>query len=249
MILDRLPRPLIIAHRGASACAPENTLAAFELAVEQGADAVELDAKLTRDGEVVVIHDNSCERTTNGKGRVRDLTLAELKQLDAGAWFGPQFAGECIPTLREVLLMLKDRAAVNIELTNYAAPKDGLVERVISVVQECGVSGQVFFSSFSTNNIRTARRLLPEVPCGVLAITGAAWPVFFISAFMKYESFNPELRDATPRLINAAHRRGKRVFVYTVVDPADMRRLIDSGADGLFVNDPLAGLAAAGGKP
>ena len=75
-----------------------------------------------------------------------------------------------------------------LRLTNYAAPKDGLVERVISVVQECGASGQVFFSSFSTNNIRTARRLLPEVPCGVLAITGAAWPVFFISTFMKYES-------------------------------------------------------------
>src|SRR5512145_1023455 len=100
-MLETLPRPVIFAHRGASAHAPENTLAAFELAIAQQADAVELDVKLTADGQVIVFHDSTVDRTTNGHGKVQDMTLAELKALDAGSFLGSQFAGEKIPTLEE----------------------------------------------------------------------------------------------------------------------------------------------------
>lgn len=245
-MLDRLPRPLILAHRGASACAPENTLAAFDLAVQQGAPAVELDAKLTSDGEIIVIHDLTLDRTTNGSGRVQDFSLSALQKLDAGSWFGNPFAGERIPTLGQVFELLKGKVYINVELTNYGDPGDGLVSRVIDLIKECGIQDQILFSSFLIKNISTARRLMPDVPCGLLAPRRLAWPVFAAGLFVHHESFNPDVRDITPTLLAAVHRRGKAVFTYTVLDPADMRRLIHMGVDGLFVNDPAAGLAARG---
>src|SRR5512143_199880 len=106
-------RPLILAHRGASRRAPENTMAAFRLAAELGADGVELDVQLSKDGEVVVMHDSRVDRTTDGHGRIRDLPLAELRALDAGGWYAPEFAGERIPTLAEVLHELGPRLVLN----------------------------------------------------------------------------------------------------------------------------------------
>ncbi|HBY09528.1 MAG TPA: glycerophosphodiester phosphodiesterase, partial [Chloroflexi bacterium] len=119
-----LPRPAIFAHRGASAYAPENTLAAFKLAVDQGADAIELDAKLCADGQIIVIHDQTVERTSNGAGKVADLPLSALQELDAGSWFGLEFKGEPIPTLDEVFEAVGQKIFINIELTNYASPRD-----------------------------------------------------------------------------------------------------------------------------
>ena len=136
MTLDSLPQPVIFAHRGASAHAPENTLAAFELALAQQADALELDVKLSADGHVVVIHDATVDRTTNGHGRVRDLSLADLKKLDAGSFFSQAFAGENIPTLDEVFESFGKRTFINVELTNYSTPGDALVESVCMLVKK-----------------------------------------------------------------------------------------------------------------
>lgn len=246
MILDNLPHPLIFAHRGASAFAPENTLAAFDLAVQQGAPAVELDAKLTRDGEIVVIHDATIDRTTSGQGRVRDLSLVEIQTLDAGTWFNERFSTERVPTLGEVFDLLKGRAAVNVELTNYAAPDDDLVDKVADLVRQKDMQDQVIFSSFSLKNVRRASHLLPEIPCGILALPRTAWLVYFMGAFNAHESLNPEVRDVNATLVSAVHHRRKRIFVYTVLQKAEMDRLLGLGVDGLFVNDPLAGLEAAG---
>ena len=124
------PRPLIFAHRGASAHAPENTLSAFELALEQGAHGIELDVKLTADGEVVVFHDPTIDRTTGGQGRISQLTLAALRELDAGSSFSEKFSGEKIPTLAEVFETIGRRAFINVELTNYSTRNDGLADKV-----------------------------------------------------------------------------------------------------------------------
>ncbi|MFN2146831.1 MAG: glycerophosphodiester phosphodiesterase, partial [Anaerolineales bacterium] len=118
--------PLVIAHRGASAFAPENTLSAFTLAVKQGADAIELDAKLTADGRVVVYHDLTLDRTTSGKGKLAEKSLAELKRLDAGSFMGQEFRGERIPTLDEVFETVGDTLLINVELTNYGSVLDRL---------------------------------------------------------------------------------------------------------------------------
>src|SRR3990170_7761080 len=129
-------RPLIFAHRGASAYAPENTLAAFRLALDQGADGIELDAKLSADGEIVVIHDQTVDRTTPRKGRVDQLTLSELRKLDAGSWKGDVFSGEKIPALAEVFSAVGGKLKINVELTNYSSPQDGLANKVLALVRE-----------------------------------------------------------------------------------------------------------------
>ncbi|HEY9089295.1 MAG TPA: glycerophosphodiester phosphodiesterase family protein, partial [Anaerolineaceae bacterium] len=154
-------RPLVLAHRGASAFAPENTLAAFRRAVELGAHGVELDAKLSADGHIVVIHDQTVDRTTNGSGKVRQKTLAELRELDAGSKFRPAFAGETIPTLEEVLESVGRQCLVDVELTNYASPFDPLPERAAALVRRMGLQAQVIFTSFFPGNLARARRVLP----------------------------------------------------------------------------------------
>src|SRR5512132_864966 len=121
-MLESLPQPVLFAHRGASAHAPENTLAAFELALAHQADAIELDVKLTADGHVVVIHDPTVDRTTGSQGRVKDLSLAQIRALEAGSFFSEKYRGEKIPTLEEVFESLGKRIFINVELTNYNTP-------------------------------------------------------------------------------------------------------------------------------
>lgn len=239
-ILYELNRPTIFAHRGASAHAPENTLASFNLAVEHGADAIELDAKLSADGQIVVHHDQTVNRTTDGKGRVNELPLAILRELDAGSFFAPEFQGEKIPLLEEVLDGVGRKLFVNIELTNYASPNDGLPEKVAELVKRMKLQERVLFSSFYPGNLQTTARLLPNVPVGLLAeplIKGwlARSP---ITLNVSPRIIHPYLADATAGLIRREHARGRRVHVWTVNAPADMRRLFAADVDGIFTDDP-----------
>ena len=234
------PRPLILAHRGASAHAPENTMAAFELALEQGAHGFELDAKLSADGEVVVIHDPSVERTTNGQGRVSQLDLAALRNLDAGSFFLDEFKGEKIPTLAEVFETLGKRAIINVELTNYKTPRDGLADEVCELVQRFGLLDSVLFSSFLPSNLARTRSLLPGVPRGLLALGGwiGWWARSFGFNFGDYQALHPGLQDVTPQQIARVHRLKRRIHVWTVNAIEDMRRLIGWGVDGIITDDP-----------
>jgi glycerophosphoryl diester phosphodiesterase len=234
------PRPLILAHRGASAHAPENTLAAFELALKQGAHGVELDAKLSADGEVVVIHDESVERTTNGQGRVSQLDLTALRELDAGSFFSDQFKGEKIPTLAEVFETLGKRAIINVELTNYKTPRDGLADKVCELVQHFGLQDRVLFSSFFPSNLTRTRSLLPDTPRGLLALGGwiGWWARSFGFNFGDYQALHPGLHDVTPQQIARVHRLKRRIHVWTVNTAEDMRRLIGWGVDGVITDDP-----------
>ena len=240
MTLESYPQPLIFAHRGASTEAPENTLAAFELALEHGADALELDAKLSRDGTAIVIHDTTVDRTTGAHGRVKDMTLAQLRALDAGSFKAARFHSEKIPLLEEVFEVLGRRAFINVELTNYNSPNDHLVETVCMLVKKFNLQNRVLFSSFYSRNLKHARGLLPEVPCGLLAMPGllGAWARSFGFTFGPYAATHPSLKDATAQQVQRAHRLKRRIFVWTVNDAEDMRRLFGWGVDGIITDDP-----------
>ncbi len=235
------PRPAIIAHRGSSSYAPENTLASFLLAIEHHADAVELDAKLSADGHVMVIHDPTVDRTTTGKGTVRQMTLAALKELDAGSHFDIAYRGEKIPTLDEVFEAVGRKLPINVELTNYTSLLDDLPERVAALVKRHNLAGHVFFSSFSPLALIRARRQLPLVPGGLLAVEGPSggWMRGFPGRLIGCQALHPEKGDVTANLVESAHQHKQRVHVYTVNSEADMRRLFDLGVDGIFTDDPL----------
>ena len=234
------PRPLIFAHRGASAHAPENTLAAFELALEQGAHGIELDVKLSADGEAVVIHDPTVERTTNGKGKVSELDLASLRKLDAGSLFSEKFKGEKIPTLIEVFETIGKRAIINVELTNYTTRRDGLAEEVCELVKQFGLQENVLFSSFLPSNLIRTRNLLPDTPRGILALGGwkGWWFRSFGFAFWDYQAMHPNLLDVTPRQVARVHRLKRKINVWTVNAAEDMRRLFKWNVDGIITDDP-----------
>lgn len=239
-MIDQLSTPVIYAHRGSSNYAPENTLAAFELAARQGAPAIELDAMLSADDAVVVIHDATVERTTNGHGKVRELPLAALKKLDAGSSFDFAFRGEPIPTLDEVFETLGERVLINVELKNYATPFDLLPTRVAEVVRRHHREKEVLFSSFNPIALVRIRRLLSECPIGLLALPGSsgAWARSWIGRLLHYQALHPEVNDATPELIQAAHQRNHQVNVWTVDQEAQIKQLILRGVDGIITNDP-----------
>ena len=234
-----LPHPTVIAHRGDKAHAPENTLAAFELAAEKGADAIEFDVKLTADGQVIVLHDQTVDRTTNGKGNVSRLPLAALRDLDAGAWFSERFRAERIPTLEEVFETVGKRLLMNVELTNYATPGDNLVARVMELVKRYHFQDRTLFSSFLPRNLRMARMLSPEIPCGLLTMAGLSgfWGRTF-GLHGNYFALHPYLTDANPRLIQHVHGIGKRLHVWTVNAEEDLKRMIHLDVDGIFTDDP-----------
>lgn len=249
-MLKTLPYSVILAHRGASTYAPENTLAAFELAVEQGADGIELDAKLTVDGHVVVIHDATVDRTTGAHGRVKDMTLNELRLLDAGSFFSEKFKGEKIPTLEEVFDRVGKHVFINVELTNYNAPRDHLVETVCMLVKKFGMQKRVLFSSFYAGNLARARSYLPEVPTGLLALGGilGAWSRSFGFSFGKYDALHPNIKDATHQQVQRVHRLKKRIHVWTVNTENDMRRMFDWSVDAIITDDPRLAVKVRGEK-
>jgi glycerophosphoryl diester phosphodiesterase len=247
-MLTKFSHPIIFAHRGASAHAPENTLASFNLAVEQGADGIELDAKLSSDGHVVVIHDPTVERTTGANGRVKDMTLDELRALGAGSFFSAKFENEKIPTLEEVFESVGQKTFINVELTNYNSPRDHLVESVCMLVKRFGLQDRILFSSFFASNLSKARSYLPNVPTGLLALGGilGAWQRSFGFAFGKHDALHPFLKDATQQQIYFVHRLKRRVHVWTVNEEQDMHRLFKWGVDGIFTDDPQLAVKVRG---
>ena len=239
-----LPRPTIFAHRGSSRYAPENTLSAFMLAVRQHADAIELDAKLSADGQVVVLHDVTVDRTTDGSGRIDAMTLEEAKRLDAGSYFDVSFQGEKIPTLAEVFETVGQQIFINVELTNYSAPTSNLPDKVVSLVKRYGLETSVLFSSFNPFALLRARRLLPEVPLGLLTLAGSRGALLrsSLGRVIPHQALHPALDDTTESLIRLTQRSGRRIHIYTVYQKEQMQRLFNAGVDGIFTDDPLLAL-------
>jgi len=229
------------AHRGAAGLAPENTLAAFRIAIELGADATELDLQATKDGVVVVIHDDTVDRTTDGRGRIGDLRLAEIKQLDAGAKFSAAFRGERVPTLRELIDLVKSTGQTGFRLNlemKFAEGREGqpadLEERVLAVLRETGFIDRVIVQSFHHPSAAKMKTLAPGIPCGLLvgqrrqpADPGAAVRMRGVDYYAPHYSL------VTAEMLSALHRSGIPVVVWTVNDPADMRRLVAMGLGAL----------------
>lgn len=233
-------RPLNFAHRGACREAPENTLAAFECAVQLGADGIELDVQLSKDGEVVVIHDFRLETTTDGEGLVRDKTLADLRELDAGEWFDPSFPGQRIPTLQEVIDAVGHHLLLNIELKTMDVKDDGLAAAVMRIVEVNGLLERVVLSSFNPLAVWRAKRLNPRVPAGLLYAPDSAfflrrpWPRHFV----QLEALHPHHTDVDERYMAWARERGYRIHTWTVDDPDRMRELARLGVDIIITNRP-----------
>ena len=242
-----LYRPIIIAHRGDKTHAPENTLAAFKLAAENGADAIEFDVKLTADERVIVLHDQTVNRTTTGTGKIFQLPFAVVRDLDAGGWFSEDYRGERIPTLDEVFETVGKRLYINIELTNYATPGDGLVPKVVDLVKKHGLQDRMLFSSFFARNLQITRSLLPEVPRGLLCMRGilGSWGRTFTWRG-DYFALHPYLTDVDPGLVNRVQAAGKRVHVWTVNSEEDLKRMIGLGVDAIITDDPVLALRLLG---
>ncbi len=242
-MLSNFSVPTIFAHRGASAYAPENTLAAFELAAAQGAPAIEFDVKLTTDKQVVIHHDQTLERTTNGNGQITRHSYAALNELDAGLWKSEKYRGEKIPLLNDVLEAVGKKVLINIELTNYATPLDGMVPFVAEIVKKHNLQDRILFSSFYFTNLLSARKLLPTVPIGLLILDGnQGWHQRLVSTLVKFDADHPYLTDVNERMVSRLHNAGRRVNVWTVNDPSDMRKLRSMGVDGIFTDDPILAL-------
>jgi len=233
-------RRLLLGHRGAAAEAPANTVPAFKRAMEVGADGVELDVHLTRDGQVVVIHDETVTSVTGRPGRVRDMTLAEIRELDAGSYFGPEFAGTRIPTLDEALEAVGPQAVVNIELKGTGVATEGLEREVVRIVRAHRASDRVIISSFNPFRLWRMRALAPDLPRGMLH--GPSTPVYvrdlWFLPMVQPDALHPHYTMVNDAYMKRAHQWGVRVNVWTVDDPAEARRLVELGVDAIITNDP-----------
>ena len=244
---NELTIPIVIAHRGDVAFAPENTLPAFQLAADKGVDGIEFDVKLSADGEVIVIHNQTVDLTTNGSGNVARMPLAALRKLDANVQFRGKFHDVTIPTLDEVFETFGRRLYMNVELKNYNTPADDLVARVAKLVRRHGLQDRVLFSSFLHFELSRARKLLPEVPCGQLTMRG--WMGWWGRTFGWHggmDALNPFHTDVNASLVDRVHAAGKRIYVWTVYAEDDIKRMISLGVDGIITDDPGLALRLLG---
>lgn len=230
---------LIFGHRGASAYAPMNTIPAFELAAKQGADAVELDVHLSKDGTLVVFHDFSVDEHTNGKGEIAELTIEELKALDAGAWFAPKFAGTEIPTLDEVFEAVGKKLLVNVEIKSLSPTGDGTEEALAACIERHAMQERVIVSAFNPKIIKRFRPLLPKVPLAYLmspeTMAGSTQvvvnPHSYDASHLHYEMVNQSQ-------MAWSKEHGHIVNVWTVNDAQRARQLALLGVHGIISDKP-----------
>jgi glycerophosphoryl diester phosphodiesterase len=239
---------LIVAHRGASHYAPENTLAAFRLALEQGARAVECDVRRTRDKRLVVIHDATVDRTTDGSGLVSALPLDTVRSLDAGRWFGAEHAGERIPLLEEVLTLVRGRALIQVEVKNDPIPTVGIEAQVVDALRGCGLEGDALVMSFDHQSIRIVQSLRSGISTGILYTARLVDPVAAArAAGANALCLNWAYLDRD--VVTQASGAGLGLCVWTVDDEAAFKRCQELGVDAVATNDPplLLRNAAEGG--
>jgi glycerophosphoryl diester phosphodiesterase len=233
---ERMRTPLIIAHRGASGHAPENTMAAFERAVQLGAGFIETDLHLTHDARFVAIHDRTLDRTTNGKGPVRDHTLAELRQLDAGHWFDRQFMDERIPTLEEILAFaLKHDVVFYLEIKYDAAW--GMHHTLVGALESSQNAARTIVISFDEVTLGAIRRLDAAIMTGLLVDDAKQDPVAK-AVGVGARQLCPRFNIVTPALVEKAHAADLHVITWTVNSVEQMRSAIELGVDGIMTDVP-----------
>lgn len=228
----------IFAHRGASGNFPENTIAAFMEAARLPVFGVEFDVHMTADGELVVIHDESIDRTSDGTGYVKDMSLAELKKHDFGNWFSPEFQGETIPTLADVLEVLDSTDhKLNIELKSDIFPYEGMVEKVLDLIAERQMESRIIISSFDHSAIRTVKRFNPQIETAALFMEVLVHPVDYLNKIPTdalHILFPAALRPTIAEVINS----GMPVRTFTVNDETYAQTLKQAGVQAIFTDYP-----------
>ncbi len=246
-MLSTLPR--LIGHRGAKESAPENTLASLREAARQGARWVELDVMLTGDGVPVLIHDDTLDRTTDGRGPVAGLTLAELRRLDAGAWFSPRFAGERVPTLEEALALLLDLGlGLNLEIKPFPGREVPTAEAALAVLRRHWPAGRpLLVSSFEVPCLEVARAAAPDIPRGYLLWDPPAdWAA--VADRLEAATLNVHQDRQTAASVAAYRATGRPVLAYTVNDAGRARELFGWGVAAVFTDAPGRLAATLGGQ-
>lgn len=230
----------VLAHRGFSFAYPENTLAALQGALDIGADGLEFDIHFSKDGEMVVIHDEELDRTTNGSGFVVNHTLAQLKELDAGSWFAPEFASEKIPTLSEVLDLVTrfgKSITLNVEIKSGIMPYPDLELRAYELIEEYGLTAQTIFSSFNHFALQNLKQTYAQARIGILYMEGVVDPWLY-ATHLQAEALHPFYLSIHQEIVTQSHRRGIAIHPFTIDEESDLHRLESWGVDAIITNRP-----------
>jgi glycerophosphoryl diester phosphodiesterase len=227
-----------VAHRGSSGTCPENTRAAIEKALDSGVEMVEVDCQLSKDGHIVVFHDDRLARTARARGFVRSKTLKELKKLDIGSWFKKSFKGERVLTLEEVLDLLDGRADLNIDVKGDPQGSLGIELKLLFILSHYDYLDRTVFSSFDHRILRRVRELAPDTRLGVLYGTGMKENPFQLAAELGAESIHLQKELATAAIIERAAQGGLKILVWTVNDVGEMEKFLKLGVDGMFSDYP-----------
>lgn len=226
------------AHRGASGYCPENTMVAFKKGLELGATGIETDVQRTKDGKLVLIHDESVERTTGQQGQIKDLTYDEISRLDAGSWFGSEFAGETIPLLDELLeWAAPTELIINLELKNNAEEYTGMEQQVIDVIQQYGLSDRIIISSFNHYSLVTCKQLAPDIRTGILYGDKLYNPWAYAQS-VGAEALHPYHLHLNEQIVREAAASGVISNPFTINEPEQMRELIEMGVAGIITDYP-----------
>lgn len=227
--------PTVMAHRGLSADAPENTLYAFSDAISVGADFIELDVQQTRDGVLVVMHDSNLKRTTGVNKDIWDVDYADIQNLDAGSWFDPAYANARIPTLEETLQFVDKRARLNIEIKPTKHGSDTLEQDVAELITQYQYTDACYVTSFSYGSLKKVKEANPEIRTGYLmsVVYGQFYSLKYADAFSLNKVF------VTSQVVNAAHQQGKQIFAWTVNSMSEVRSLCNLHVDSIITDDPV----------
>lgn len=226
------------AHRGASGYCPENTMAAFEKAIKLGCDSIETDVHLTADGELVLIHDEKVDRTTNSTGFVKDFTFKELRKLDAGSWYSSSYSKEKIPTAEELLILAKENnISINFELKNGFIFYPKLEEKIIDLIYKFDMQNNTMFSSFNHYSMHKCKEISKEIKTGLLYMEGLYEPHIYCK-HVNADAIHPNYSAINEEIIANCNASGILVNPFTVNDENIMKKLISAGVSGIITNYP-----------
>ncbi|WP_051327734.1 glycerophosphodiester phosphodiesterase [Desulfatirhabdium butyrativorans] len=243
--MDELSRPIVVGHRGFRAKYPENTLIGFRAAVDAGVEMIELDVTLSRDRHVVVMHDDTLDRTTNGKGPLRDTSWEDIRRLDAGSWFDVRFAGEPVPDLETVFQTIGKTCSINVEIKADAVENedrpDAIENQVAELIHQYGLHESVVVSSFHPLALKRLAALPAHQRPLLAVLSGHRTSFDPLDLFRSLPAFSwhPHHRLLDAAAVRQAHRIGALVLPYTVNDPKDIGRVLQMGVDGIFTDDPV----------
>ena len=233
-------RPLIIAHRGYSAKYPENTLIAFERAIECECDMIELDVHLTKDSQVIVAHDYHLGRTSNGRGAIDSHLLSDLQKLDCGSWFGKEFSNQIMPSLKEVFVKVDKKVAINIEVKDESlktpAHHQIMAENILSLIEESGYRDLVIISSFNERILRTLRKLDPTIRLGILDNNPEKHFLIELVREISAYSYHKNHIKLNPGNVQQMHRAGLKVYPFTANTSRSFEKLCLLNVDGIITN-------------